>query len=462
MSVASDQSSHTHLGICITLTYLVVAASTAELPVWHYHGYNAFPANFFGANESGLESKGQLAFVARHQLSGWGWQVDQQHHWKGGASEPPCHGGCGFPVNYSFDESERLFANAQRLTDFLEHEGGATQGIFAYRQATQANWWFKVDGRDATSAHPEHFYKATDGKLCWQDGPLRDFRVPGAMEYYLSTTIEELCNQAATGDLTAVFFDGVDAGGVRQARVNQSFYGGSNCSWGDYDMHTLEARTAMWAAYRDTFTRAAVRLNECGLWPIYSMGSAMDTQISTARGYPGSLSLFVDALETSGASWARYYEFWGWSAAGYGIRDALSLTARGVPLVMHSYPGRGGPYDITMGAAMFLMVQSEYSYFGASVGGIRNNTKFGPWDDPGWIWHDLYDEKPGKPIGDATFDTATAIWRRSFTNCEVSVDEKYNKANITMLSPRREFVQRLSSKDLEWQEGEWRRIQAFK
>ena len=68
----------------------------------------------------------------------------------------------------------------------------------------------------------------------------------------------------------------------------------------------------------------------------------------------------LQPLLASRASWARFYEFWGWDGADYGVRPALNLTALGVPLVMHAYPGRGGPDDITMAVATFLLVQTEH------------------------------------------------------------------------------------------------------
>ena len=68
------------------------------------------------------------------------------------------------------------------------------------------------------------------------------------------------------------------------------------------------------------------------------------------------------------------------------MRSALNLTALGVPLSMHAYPGRGGADDILMAAALFLLVQTEYCYFGTSVGGKG----YTPWDDQAWVWHTLY------------------------------------------------------------------------
>eukprot|EP01043_Picozoa_sp_COSAG02_P066352 COSAG02_NODE_10300_length_1975_cov_1.264925_2_plen_240_part_00 len=230
------------------------------------------------------------------------------------------------------------------------------------------------------------------------------------------------------------------------------------------------------------FAQAATLLNKCGVWPIYSMGNAMNPTVSPERGYPQTMESELTPLLASGASWARFYEFWGWSGADYGIRSALNLTALGVPLVMHAYPGRGGPDDITMAVAMFLIVQTEFCYFGTSVGGKG----FTPWDDPAcaflttlcfitihcrrrscqswcsacdrfrWTWHELYDAQPGRPLGNASYDFTTTTWTRSFTNAVVTVNEKRNYANITLRNGAgtTEFVREITEEDIEWQKLE--------
>ncbi len=181
--------------------------------------------------------------------------------------------------------------------------------------------------------------------------------------------------------------DGVDDASAQNKRgLNQSgapFTGNSNCSWGTYSkIATDQARLRMSQAQMTAFAQAATLLNKCGVWPIYSMGNAMNPTVSPERGYPQTMESELTPLLASNASWARFYEFWGWSGADYGIRSALNLTALGVPLVMHAYPGKGGPDDITMAVAMFLIVQTEHCYFGTSVGGKG----FTPWDDPACVF----------------------------------------------------------------------------
>ena len=198
----------------------------------------------------------------------------------------------------------------------------------------------------------------------------------------------------------------------------------------------------------------------------------MDPKISPLRGYPQTMQAELTDLLRSGASWARFYEFWGWTGADYGIRSALNLTELGVPLVMHAYPGRGGPDDITMAVAMFLIVQSDHCYFGTSVGGKG----FTPWDDPAWTWHALYSEKPGRPLHNATYNFETRTWVRHFSNAIVTVDEARNHANITIFNSTstfstsslnssaaqasKQFVRELTLEDLNWYDEQMHTIEA--
>ena len=47
----------------------VPALAMVRAPPWTYHGFDQFPALFFGANSSGLESGAQMAEVSRYQLA---------------------------------------------------------------------------------------------------------------------------------------------------------------------------------------------------------------------------------------------------------------------------------------------------------------------------------------------------------------------------------------------------------
>lgn len=81
-----------------------------------------------------------------------------------------------------------------------------------------------------------------------------------------------------------------DASSVNTHGLNQSgvaFTGSSNCSWGTYSkIATDAARLRMSQAQLDAFAKTANALNKCGVWPIYSMGNAMNPKISQASPPP--------------------------------------------------------------------------------------------------------------------------------------------------------------------------------
>lgn len=204
--------------VVVLVAGLLRTRAAAGFP-WEYKGFESFPAMYFGANETGPESEEELGLIARHQLAGWGWQVQQCGDGTAGSGadgwcfgkhqslDQRCFGTGTRCVNLTFDESAASARDAHALRQYIQHKTDArTDGIFVYRQANLANWWYKVAGRVAFTDHPEFFHAADDGQLCWRDGPFWDFTVPRATEYWLNTTIAELCTQASNGDITAVFF----------------------------------------------------------------------------------------------------------------------------------------------------------------------------------------------------------------------------------------------------------------
>lgn len=187
-------------------THTMKEPSGGGFPSWDYKGFDRFPAMYFGANETGMEDSDELNLISKHQLSGWGWQVEQQTLNK--ATVDQCFATGTRCDNLTFDESAASFNDAQQLQQHLKDHGGQTDGVFVYRQANLANWWYKIAGRTAFQQHPEYFHAADDGRLCWRDGPFWNFAEPSgqATEYWLNTTVAELCAQAAAGAFSAVFF----------------------------------------------------------------------------------------------------------------------------------------------------------------------------------------------------------------------------------------------------------------
>lgn len=187
---------------------------------WRYNGFDHFPAMYFGANETGMENSEELSLISKHQLSGWGWQVEQCGDGTAGSGadgwcfgkhqnlDAKCFATGTRCDNLTFDESVASFNDAKQLQQHLKDHGGHTDGVFVYRQANIANWWYEIAGRTAFDEHPEYFHAADDGRLCWRDGPFWNFAesTGQATEYWLNTTISELCAQAAAGAISAVFF----------------------------------------------------------------------------------------------------------------------------------------------------------------------------------------------------------------------------------------------------------------
>ena len=438
----------------VTSTHIVLAAlcmgavrASANVPGWPYQGFQSFPSMFFGANASGLDSHEQLEQVARYQLPGWGWQVGMSMRWPTNGGYPPAGGG-QLPSSYSFDSSALLHQNVKNLRAVRAEAGGVrpppSGGVFVYRNADLAVWYNNVSGREAYRSHPEHFAHSRNGSLCWymvDGGPVTNFSLPAAVDYWLANTVQELCEQKAAGGADAVFWDGVDDAGGSRGEPNASF-AVTNCSWGSFDPHwSSEAgRLAIFNAHAAAFVRAGRQLNACGVWPILSLGSAMDLGIAKGRGMPATDELFLSSLDAAGVKWARFYEFWGWNSAGYWIENALQFSRRGIPMVMHcAGPGPNGPDDILMAVASFLVVQTNYSYFGCSGGAKLGNNV---WTDPGWVWHPFYDEKPGHPLGPAVYDARAQTLTRAFQAAVVTLGgcdtlNTCKTANISMATGRR-------------------------
>ena len=324
------------IAIAASVATAASAAPPAAVPGWKYHGFTSFPAAYFGANMTGPPNATELAFVARHQLAGFGWQASMATRWPGAAPwEPPANGG-SLPANYSYSEEAVLAADAARLSRYARAHAptAAVDAAFVYRQASVANWWF-ADDRAMYGGHAEFFLRDAAGRLCWRDGPFYDWTAPGAPEYYLGHHVQTLCDEASRGGgggnggglPRAVFFDGVDTTARASGQIVYPHH--TNCT-----LNLTKAKSrALYAGAIDWSVRVGKALNDCGVLPIYSLGGAMDPAIAADRGYIASEQGLVRSLAAAKVSWARYYEFWSWWRAGYGIANALNETAQGVPSV---------------------------------------------------------------------------------------------------------------------------------
>ena len=199
------------------LLLLLLAAPlrcTSKIPFpFPYRGFESFPASFFGADIWGVENGTEMALVAKHQLSGWGWQQGCMQQC---CSGPKCNCetsnpvGCpdvppaGFSPTTGHANTELpLHQQAVAFRRYLSaHASTAvTQGVFVYRQLTNAVWWWAKNDRAYTDpARRGYFLTApATGEYCWAAGPVWDFRNESARQYYIDEVIGELTQNETDG-----------------------------------------------------------------------------------------------------------------------------------------------------------------------------------------------------------------------------------------------------------------------
>ena len=178
-----------------------------------YRGFESFPASFFGADIWGVENGTEMALVAKHQLSGWGWQQGCMQQC---CSGPKCNCetsnpvGCpdvppaGFSPTTGHANTELpLHQQAGAFQRYLSaHASTAvTQGVFVYRQLTNAVWWWAKNYRAYTDPARRGFFLTAPatGDYCWAAGPVWDFRNESARKYYIDEVIGELTQNETDG-----------------------------------------------------------------------------------------------------------------------------------------------------------------------------------------------------------------------------------------------------------------------
>ena len=374
----------------------VPALVMVRTPPWAYHGFDQFPALFFGANSSGLESGTQLEAVSRFQLAGWGWQQDTD-------SVPSTYDG------HYYSEELRMAQMATRMEAFLEFTGRPPSPLFVYRHTQMALSWFAL--QEAAFRNPlnaDLFLHDQQGRLCFDNywgGPSWNWSNPRAVDFWVDEIVGELASESS---ISAVFFDETDAFNCNPGPQV------SNCTlgqlWVDLELPGM-ARAKLQA-----MRRTAERLNAHGIWPMISMingfeGNVLDSQKKCLVPFNETW----DALQSVG--WMRFYEFGVASPAA--LRQALRERELGLPTVVHAWidaPANGSA-AVTLHTACFLLQQANYSYFGASQS----------WVEPGsTTWPKEYELSCRAPLGPPAFDESTG-WTREFEGCTVRVD-----ANVTV------------------------------
>eukprot|EP00041_Stephanoeca_diplocostata_P029008 m.845528 g.845528 ORF g.845528 m.845528 type:complete len:501 (+) comp23477_c1_seq35:601-2103(+) len=438
-----------------TVTGLVEQGTVRQVPSWQYEGFNRFPAEFFGSNVTGLDNETQLLFDSRHQIAGWGWQVDMA------VAEMDVVKTGVIPPGYNFSLEATLDANVQNLRASLHRNQSCTmqtQAMFVYRQGFFADFMYTQSRKFYNTNYVVR--DSSSHKLCSKPADpafgVWNWDNPSALNYYLDTVVAELCHERANGGAEVAYFDSADAMGDMSDSVKPGKAGiwhGLNCT----QNRSLAEWHASYTASAKVLAAVGAALNTCGVWPVFSLGNAISRDVSAARHYVDTEQVFIDALAEKDVRWSRYYEFWGtgsWGVnAGYSIENALLEATQGIPINVHAYPTAVANAannsivrtDATYAVASFLIVQSEYSYFGMSSvsrawpcrGAARQ------WSDCSWKWEAEYDQVYGQPLGNATKLRSVGhagVWTRQFTNADVWVDEIHTMANITVHHPPAVFT----------------------
>jgi len=283
----------------LILAWLAPLTVMSAIPTWEYKGYESFPAMVFGGNVTapGLNSEPQLRFDTRHQLVGTATFGDE------GMKKPEqlAAAAAGNRSGYITPAEEWQAANFRNLEQFAKTTPGAkAQGFYAYRQAMYALYYF--NSTNYFLDNPSLLWHDDQDRICWYEfGALYNFSAPGFEDAFMEHVIEEICDEAGASGINAVFFDGVDGLGIMPPR-GAPF--GTNCSMEHLNMNDQDFLDLM-KAQAKVFARAAVRLNSCGVWPMYSFGGAIDEKIAKNRGYPASETVALEILASSNATWSR-------------------------------------------------------------------------------------------------------------------------------------------------------------
>lgn len=386
----------------------LVACATLQ-PPWPYTGFSVFPALWFGANATGLDSTAQLALIARHSIAGYGWQQ-----------------------NANTSDFRHMESNGEAAAVHLRDTVGPSMPIFVYRHMQMAWSGWDVQ-RPIAESLPQYagmlVKDANTSAICLQSvpggqtpSPLYLWLNASAGQFWLEQVTQELIGEAG---ISAVFHDETDWSycGYNFAK--------DGCTSVD-EGQLLSDYRAKWGVLQSV----AQALNAGGLWPIFS---SKNLQAAAWKGIPAPVKQpcllpmdgYVSAL--SGLGWMRFYEYWMGQGAlldAATIANALIEGGQGIPIIARAQastpcsPNSTTDNDPTLAYALaaFFIVQEPYSYFGFSSG----------WYDSDWCWHAEYDIYAcGQPVGPAD-RTGPYSWTRQFQHCNVAVNTSTASGSVVV------------------------------
>jgi hypothetical protein len=437
----------------------VAAGSAAAAPAFPFPpppSSGAFPALWFGANASGLDSGETLALLRRSALVVYGWQ-------QGTARTGFAHAEAQLSAAAAWAAAAvapaptppvAVYRHFQMGWRAFDVQASADDVAAAAPASPAAAMFLHDDDNDPASAQCRQGIPSPPGES--RTAPLWVFAGGNASahtygsaagDFWVGAVVSEV---AAEPGVSAVFFDETDWSACGYSFAND---GCANIS--------DSFRGADLAAKLPAIRGSVDALAAAGVVAILSS----DNVVSAAwEGLPANATrpcvvphdAYLAALAGGGA-YLRFYEFWmgrgadldaativnvqveGAAGAGFVARapaaaDAVCPNASAPPPRAATGVGPGRlaaaasppPPALEFAIAAFLVARSSpYSYFGVSTG----------WYDSDWCWHAAYDAVAG---GCGDLDAAPAAtrtgpysWTRAFPGCVVAVDTAARNGTIT-------------------------------
>ena len=272
---------------------------------------------WFGANSSGLDSPATLALLARHAVSGYGWQTGHNNEAAG---------------SIGLGEALQSAAVTHAL-DYFDFVGNNSTMVFQYRQIQVALRLFAQCAIAADNIDHNSFWLQQSGKICvasqpWgTSDPYWNFSNPEAANYWIDQVIGQLIKDTSlTTGRGAVFFDEVDQG--------ECGYRAGSCDFSKFD--ALSLQTAKNAVFR----RQVNAMNKAGIIPILSLDNRLRaSSTGLPIGSPCALPEDDLAAALAGSTWVRFYEnfpqsFWvpgGKDLSAAMVQNAILEAQLGIP-----------------------------------------------------------------------------------------------------------------------------------
>eukprot|EP00040_Diaphanoeca_grandis_P005930 m.35160 g.35160 ORF g.35160 m.35160 type:complete len:523 (-) comp17094_c0_seq1:233-1801(-) len=285
------------------------------------------------------------------------------------------------------------------ITGFMTQTWFEAQAKF--NKQNYSDWWLRdslgvvIDCNDTVHNHCFGYSQGAPGKLY-------DWRQERVREYFVNEVISTFVSNK---NISGLFLD--DTTDVAQ-RCMHPPSGISPCtgSWTFTEQDQLD------------FVNATLTHLDAAMTSMTTHGkSAIVSTTCTIDSTPLNSSTFDKLLRKYGAF--HFMEFFQGNQDD--IDTALALTQAGGALMIHAAgPNSVGPFsDREYSLAAFLIVMSEYSYYGMGSG----------WSVSSFPWYPEFDRPLGKPLGPAS-KSSDGIYFREFVSLNVTLNPALHTATI--------------------------------